>query len=103
MKFPAFEKRLTRIAVGVAFTTCLTLSAPSQTNDLRVSVNRAKVERGQNVEIYISGRGAPVQAVLLTPNEGSRTLPLRPAADGSFAATIPISSSSSAGLYVVHA
>lgn len=83
---------------------CSAVSAFSPQHSLSVDVSRAKVERGESVEITISvsGREA-VHAVVLEPASSSRDLSLRKNANGEFTATFDVRSESPDGLYVVHA
>jgi hypothetical protein len=76
----------------------------SQVNSLEVSVNRAKLEAGETVEITIRRTGKErVKAVLLEPVKGLRDISLTETVDGHFRSKIEIQPGSKTGLYVIHA
>ena len=94
--------RLFRIFLLVAF--ALVVPVFSQVNSLEVSVNRAKLEAGETVEITIRRTGKErVKAVLLEPVKGLRDISLTETVDGHFRSKIEIQPGSKTGLYVIHA
>lgn len=71
-------------------------------SELEVSASRSRVQPGETVEITIkSGSNETVEAVLLTPTRGTRSLSLAKAS-GVYRAQISLSSDAAQGLYVVH-
>jgi len=89
--------------ISLAATSALSLpSPPLQTNVLNVSVSRAKVEKGDRVEIVVPASEEWVNALLLIPNEGSRALQLQRGGNG-MRANFEIPANAPAGLYVIHA
>lgn len=80
------------------------LSASTQISSLTVTVDKAKVERGESVEITVRSRGREdVRALILQPTTGSLPLELRSNVPGEFTAVVEIGKDSPDGLYVIHA
>src|SRR5215204_722967 len=92
-----------RILLTLAFAFVIPVFSQAD-NNLEVSVNRARLEPGETVEITIHRIGKErVNAVLLEPEKGIRDLVLTETVDGQFRAKIEIRVGSQAGLYVIHA
>ncbi len=91
----------------VVFWTCLVAAAsvPAlaiQPKALKVSVSKAKAERGDRVEIVVTGGDRTLGVVLLKPNVGPQVLELRPGGDA-MRAVFAIPANAATGLYAVHA
>jgi hypothetical protein len=84
--------------------------AEPESRVVNVSVSKAKVLRGETVEVRVQAPtdGSPplgtVRAVLLKPAAGATALPLQKAADnpGAYRAEIPLGPDAAEGMYVVH-
>ncbi|MGI8467226.1 MAG: DUF4434 domain-containing protein [Pyrinomonadaceae bacterium] len=75
----------------------------AQTQTISVSVNRAKVERGQTVEIAVkTADGKSPQASILKPSIGGENLSLQKTENGIYRATVKINKDAPAGLYIAH-
>lgn len=71
---------------------------------IEVSVNRARVERGETVAIKVkTSSRETVRAVLLTPTVGTRSLSLVSGESNQYSAEFRIDNNAPEGLYVVHA
>ncbi len=101
-------RKITRRAVSIL---CFVVFAPltlfgANASSIDVSIDRARVQPGESVEITITTRSSDrAQAVLLTPNVGTRSLSLSPKAgqNGKYLAEVSLSNDATQGLYVVHA
>ena len=75
----------------------------AQTQTINVSVNRAKVERGQSVEMTVRTKSAGTPtASLLKPSIGIENLPLQKIEEGVYHAKVETKADAPAGLYVIH-
>ncbi len=75
----------------------------AQTTGINVSVDRAKVGRGQTVEITVRTAGGNTpNAGLLKPAVGVENLSLQKAEEGVYRAKVEVTRDAPAGLYVVH-
>lgn len=79
------------------------ITANAQTPNISVSVSRAKIERGQTVEITIKTMNkASVQASLLKPSIGVENLSLQKIEESVYQAKVESKADAPAGLYIVH-
>lgn len=79
-------------------------AANAQTRNISLSVSRAKIERGQTVEITVKSTSKDLlQASLLKPSIGVENLSLQKIEAGVFRTEVEIKADAPAGLYVVHA
>jgi hypothetical protein len=75
----------------------------AQTKNIDVTVDQAKVSRGQTVEITVkTGTHETPAALLLKPSKGAENLSLLKAEAGVYRAKVEINADFSDGLYVVH-
>ena len=87
----------------VASVVTATRAAPEA--QIVVSVNRAKVQRGETVEVTIVSESPDqVQAVLLMPTVGNHPLVIKPGATPkTLRAQVSLRGDAPEGLYVIHA
>jgi hypothetical protein len=96
-----FMKRALAILGFVVLVTSHSWAAPASRIDL--SVSRARVQRGESVEIRIKNAGDDIKAVLLVPTEGVKPLSLdRSPESNGFQVKYVLPKDAPEGLYVVH-
>lgn len=80
-----------------------TIISNAQTSIINVSVSRAKVERGETVEIIVKTQSEETpKASLLKPTIGAEDLPLQKAEDGIYRGKFEIRNDAPDGLYIIH-
>ncbi|MGB7067984.1 MAG: DUF4434 domain-containing protein [Pyrinomonadaceae bacterium] len=80
------------------------LAASTQSSSLTVTIDKAKVERGESIAITVHATGREdVRALVLRPTSGGLPLELRRKGSDEFTAIVEIGNDSPDGLYVIHA
>lgn len=76
----------------------------AQTQVIDISVSKAKIERGQTVEISVKTQNKQkLSAQLLKPTVGIEELSLQKVGEGNYRGRVEVKADAPAGLYIVHA
>ena len=92
------------LSTALAVLACSTVVSPAtvESHELSATVNFAKIERGQDIEITVNSEVGAPKALILRPTIGVETLPLKPNGNGVFRAVFHVGQDAPAGLYGVH-
>jgi hypothetical protein len=90
-------------SVAVLVLCSANFAAASETESLRVSVSRAKLQRGETIEIIVKTQSQETpRASLLKPTVGADDLSLQRTEAGVYRGTFQVKENAAGGLYVVH-